>query len=484
MLQSIRDKSQGWITNTVIGLLIIIFALWGIHGYVVFHESGNNKIVAKIAGQLLRQSDFEKIYQRAYQQNRDYLNQSFSHDKKKVEALKEQVVREWEITQVLVYAALQSKYRISQTLIDSFLLQVPAFQSAGQFSIEKFYSVLRANDYTKLEFLEEIKKMLLINQVQQGITQSAFVLPQDIRNYIEYNHQKRDFSYLIVPYSMFLNQQNIPDSRIFAYYQENKQLFRQPEQVSIEYVQLSLKNEKNFLESRDKLAHLTYVHPDSLAIAANTLGLKIRSTPFFGKTGGQQGLSKNPKIITAAFSRDVLQGNNSAVIDLNTNTAVVLRIKKYNSEHRQLFNEVKEKIKKILNKQYAITKAQQFGENLLRDPHKIEMSSMEKISQKLKWHFMKQIDRQDKKLNKELLDAVFRLLPPGKNVPDSFWMKGFRLKNGDYALIKLITVYNQQNLPLTRAVSASYRKEIANGFGQLDYALYTQCVLKKFKLTS
>lgn len=83
MLQSIRDKSQGWITNTVIGLLIIIFALWGIHGYVVFHESGNNKIVAKIAGQLLRQSDFEKIYQRAYQQNRDYLNQSFSHDKKK-----------------------------------------------------------------------------------------------------------------------------------------------------------------------------------------------------------------------------------------------------------------------------------------------------------------------------------------------------------------------------------------------------------------
>ena len=27
MLQSIRDKAQGWITSTVIGLLIVIFAL-------------------------------------------------------------------------------------------------------------------------------------------------------------------------------------------------------------------------------------------------------------------------------------------------------------------------------------------------------------------------------------------------------------------------------------------------------------------------
>lgn len=483
MLQSIRDKTQGWITSTVIGLLIIVFALWGIHGYLELNAGRNNKVVAKIAGQTLLQSDFDKAYQRVYQQARDRLGKKFFNNKEITEQLRQQTLQNWETTQVLFQAALQSKYRVSQTQIDSVLLQIPAFQSDGRFSVEQFYAVLQAINYTKLQFLTDIKKTLLINQVQQGITQSAFALPQDINNYIKYGHQERDFAYLIIPHSRFLHQQfTLPDSKIFAYYLQNKQNFTQPERAKIEYIQLSFEDEKTFLENRVKLANLTYIHADSLAIAAKKLNLAIHSTAFFDKSGGKEGLTKNPKIIAAAFSQDVLQGNNSAVIIINPRTAVVLRIKKYQPAGVQSFNAAQDRIKEILNKQMAISEAQKFGENLFKNSEKTGSIPKNIDNKNLQWQFVQHVNRHDNKLNKDIVRAAFTLIPPNKNIPTVSSMKGFSLENGDYALVRLIKVRDEKYQPLLNDSKLNhYREEIAKSFGQLDYVLYMHNLLKEAK---
>jgi|EndMetStandDraft_7_1072992.scaffolds.fasta_scaffold04227_4 peptidyl-prolyl cis-trans isomerase D len=480
MLQSIRDRTQGWITSTVVGLLIVVFALWGIHGFLELNLRSNNKVVVKIAGQTLLQSEFDKLYQRAYQQAQNRLGKNFSNNKKILEQLRQQTLQEWEATQVLFQAALQSKYRISQVLINSVLLQIPAFQLAGRFSVEQFYDVLHAIHYTKLQFLMDIKKTLLINQVQQGITQSAFALPQDINNYVKYTHQKRDFAYLIIPYSRFLHQQFMSqDPKIFAYYLKNKQIFSQPEQASIEYLQLSSKNEKIFLENRTSLANLTYIHPDSLAIAAKKLNLTIHSTGFFDKNGGKEKLSKVPKIIAATFSQDVLQGNNSAVININPNIAIVLRIKKYQPARIQPFNEVREKVKEILNQQTAISKAQQYGKNLLENLEKTTITPKSFASKNLKWQFIQKVDRYNNKINKDIVKTAFMLTPPNNSISSALSMKGISLKTGDYALVRLIAVHDEKYPLTSNSMPNLYREEVANSFGQLEYALYRNNLLKK-----
>ncbi|MGC1854928.1 MAG: peptidyl-prolyl cis-trans isomerase, partial [Candidatus Aquirickettsiella sp.] len=346
--------------------------------------------------------------------------------------------------------------------------------------------VLNAINYTKVQFLSDIKKTLLINQVQQGITQSAFALPQDINNYKKYIHQKRDFAYLIIPYSSFSHQQfTLPDSKLFAYYLQNKQDFSHPERASIEYVQLLFdnENEKAFLQNRDKLANLTYIHSDSLAIAAKKLGLKIHSTAFFDKSGGKEELSKNPKIIAATFSQDVLQGNNSSVININPKTTIVLRIKKYQPAGILPFSAVQEKIKIILNKQMAIAEAQQFGESLLKNSEKIDFPLKNLDSKNIKWQFIQQVNRYDNKLNKDIVKTAFMLTPPNRNIQNSLSMKGFSLKNGDYALVRLIAVHNEEyQSKLNDSKQNLYREEIAKNFGQLEYTLYVHNLLKKFKL--
>lgn len=483
MLQTIHDRTQGWITSIIIGLLIIVFTLWGLHGYLEFsNNKKGSKIIARIAGQSLSQNDFDKAYQRLYQQASGRLEiGGLVNHQKLIEQLKQQVLQQWEETQVLAQTALQANYRISQTLIDSVLLNVPAFQSAGHFSVQNFYAALKAMDYTKSKFLKELKEMLLINQVQQGIIQSAFVLPNEINQTVKLLNQKRDYAYLIIPYTKFLAPSSISASQAFAYYQQHKQDFLQPEQVSIDYIKLSSSkgaSERTFVEAKDKLANLAYRYPNSLAVIAKTLGLSINATPYFDRKGGKGGLLENPKIIEAAFSQNVLQGNNSAVITIDPNTALVLRIKQHKPVRVRPYTAAHETIVGILNRQEAIAKAKVFGENLLKKLMNTNSQSTNLANTNLKWQLVKQASRDDKQ-DGTLLKSVFKLtLPAQSNQSPPF--AGFSLSNGDYALVRLIAVHegNDKRNDIGRKL---YSKELAKEFGQLEYRLYSYGELAKVK---
>ena len=212
------------------------------------------------------------------------------------------------------------------------------------------------------------------------------------------------------------------------------------------------------------------------------MDLAIHSTAFFDKSGGKEGLTKNPKIIAAAFSQDVLQGNNSSVININPSTAVVIRVKEYRPAGIQPYNAVEEKIKEVLNKQMAISEAQKFGENLFKNSEKTGSAPKNIDSKNLQWQFAQQVDRHDNKLNKDIVRAAFTLISPNKNIPTVSSMKGLCLENGDYALVRLIAVRDEKYQTLLNDAKQNYyREEIAKSFGQLDYVLYMHNLLKEAK---
>ena len=482
MLQSIRDKTHGWLTSVVVGLLIIMFALWGVHGYLELQNEGGDKVVAKVAGQKLSQREFDVAYQRVYQQAKAQLKTE-SLNKELVDQLKKQTLEQWTLTQVLAHAAYQDHYRLSQSSIDSALLHTPLFQSAGRFSSTRFYAVLNAMGYTELGFLSDLRKTLLINQVQQGLTETAFVLPGEVKQATALIHQKRDFAYIIIPSSQFPAEQlPISEAQAFAYYQKNQNHFVQPEQVSIDYIKLSLatlKDDKTFVEKRDKLANLTYTHPDSLQQAAKELNLPIQSTPLFEQIGGSDVLTKTPKIIAAAFSQDSLQGNNSPVIDLDADTAIVLRVKQHTASAIQAFSEVKAQIIDVLRKQKAIEKNVVLGQELLKElKEKGSFSDSEQNKLSLHWQQINYVERNADKPSSEILNAVFNL-PAAKNK-----IAGFAAANGDYVLIKLLGVHEGDSKQYSSDKNNIAAQELEREFARRDYEMYVQGLMQKAHSTS
>ena len=62
MLQTIREHTQGWIAGTIISIIILTFALWGIHSYFVGGAANTN--VAEVNGVEITKEQLAVSYER------------------------------------------------------------------------------------------------------------------------------------------------------------------------------------------------------------------------------------------------------------------------------------------------------------------------------------------------------------------------------------------------------------------------------------
>lgn len=111
--------------------------------------------------------------------------------------------------------------------------------------------------------------------------------------------------------------------------------------------------DNQFVSLADKLYTLSFENPDSLTAVADELGLKIQKSELFTRTGGK-GLFTNKKLVSAAFSDEVLtQNRNSDMLDLSDTHKVVLRIAEHQPSSTKPISVVKTAIVNTLKRQKA-----------------------------------------------------------------------------------------------------------------------------------
>jgi len=83
--------------------------------------------------------------------------------------------------------------------------------------------------------------------------------------------------------------------------------------------------ERRYGERQEKLEQLAFENSGALEPVAKALGLKVEEIPAFYKGLPDNELAANPKVLQAAFSADVLGGQNSRPIELAPGDVVVIR---------------------------------------------------------------------------------------------------------------------------------------------------------------
>lgn len=238
MLQTIRDYTQGWIAGIIISLIILSFALWGIHSY--FTGSGPSNIIAVVNGVDISKEQLSSAYDRMRRQMQtQYGANAYKDDN----ALKTRALKGLIEVEVLKQASVDQGFGISDDQIDTYLKSMPDFQVDGQFNYDRFTEILSATMLSISEFIDIIRTGLLIDQPRLGTMFTSFALPDETTNTIALVDQERNIDYLTVPTQYFLSQPiTIEQARIDQYYKEHQNDFMTPEQVNIDYIQLSLKD--------------------------------------------------------------------------------------------------------------------------------------------------------------------------------------------------------------------------------------------------
>lgn len=237
MLQSIREKSQGWLAWFIVILVGFTLAVFGLKSYL---QNSTTGAVAKVNGHQITPEQLSSAYERIRQQRQMQLGADYVSNPQIDSQLKSQALNQIIVSTILSNAALKQGFRVTENEVDSTLSNMPIFQFNGQFSRERFREILNNTLYTEGSFIAALNKDLLISQVQTGYTTSAFALPNEVNELIRLIGQKRDISYFIIPKETFVKNLHIPESEAQAFYQKNQNQYIIPEHVNLDYIELSL----------------------------------------------------------------------------------------------------------------------------------------------------------------------------------------------------------------------------------------------------
>lgn len=238
MLQHIRERSQGIIASVIIGLVCFTFIFWGVHSYL--STGGTNNVVATVNGTNITSQLMAEAYERLRIQQQMQLGADWALNPQVEIQLKTRALNQLVLSTLLSQAAEKQGFRITERQIDTTLANMPAFQINGQFSRERFQEILAATLYTEPAFLSALGKDLIISQVQSGYTNTNFALPNEVNKIIQLVGQKRDIGYFIIPKELFLKNTHISETQALAFYNQHKDQFLSPEQVSVDYLELSV----------------------------------------------------------------------------------------------------------------------------------------------------------------------------------------------------------------------------------------------------
>ncbi|MBI5448583.1 MAG: SurA N-terminal domain-containing protein [Gammaproteobacteria bacterium] len=633
MLQSIREKSQGWLAWLIVTLVCSTLVGLGIRNYL---QGNSAHMAAKVNGHEITQEQLNMAYEQLRQQYQMQMGTDLASNPQADAQLKNKALNQIIISTLLSNAALKQGFRVTNTAVQTSLAKMLMFQVNGQFSKDRFHEILNATLFTEASFLAALKKDLLINQVQSGYITSGFALPNEVNEMIRLIGQKRDIAYFVIPKEGFTKTLYIPEADAQAYYQQNQTQFAVPEQVSIDYLELSSsdiaknlhfstselqqfyaenkegftkparwkiagilvhlpnqataqqisevqtkintlsqrlqsgenfaklaeqfsedstsaqqggligwvtrgnispeleqtittlkpnetsspvktkdgfsivkliasepeqlqpfnqikdqvakmmaqqKAQKIFSEQADKLTNLTYANPNTLEIAAKELDLPLQHTGAFGPQGAKEGIAANPKIISAAFSPDVLlRGNNSALIEVNPDTYIVLHINHHQPASIKPYSLAREDIFLTLKTQASEHSAAQQGHNFIEQIRSGKNPKELAGQQHLVWAEKNDAGRFDTKFNSMILSTAFHLPRPENDRPTA---SGITLPSGDYAVIIVNHVRDGGDNTATgnsKEERRIFQEQLENSFGELDYQFYVLGLENKAKV--
>ncbi len=234
MLQNIRDNSQGWISKTIIGLIVVLLALTGVEA--VFTGTSNSQNAAEVNGEKITLTELNQSVEMQRRQLLQQLGRDFDASLLDEKLLREAALNGLIERALLLHGAHQADFAYSQQALDQIILSTPEFQVDGQFSADRFDQVLRQMGYTRLQFREMLKEEMLIGQLRAGLAGSGFVTDAEVEAFARLERQTRDFATLTLPADTAAVQ--LSDEDVKAFYEANASQFMTPEQVVLEYVEL------------------------------------------------------------------------------------------------------------------------------------------------------------------------------------------------------------------------------------------------------
>ena len=252
MLERIREGSQSFTAKAILVLIILTFALAGVGGYIT---GDTEDAVAKVNGEEIPRSDYDRAYENERSRLQEQFGDMFSaitSDPEYMRSLRSRVLEQLIEQELLVQYAEDSGMRVGSEQVKAAIRDIPQFRTAGQFDNDVYLMALRNAGYSPEAFAKVMQQDMTRNQLLRGLSQSEFVLEPEALAFLRLQNQTRSGGFLVANNESFEGQVEVAESDIETFYQQNQDMFRTEEKLSVAYVELSLAAIESDIEIADE----------------------------------------------------------------------------------------------------------------------------------------------------------------------------------------------------------------------------------------
>jgi len=235
MLQTLREKTSGWVAFFILAAVSIPFAFFGINNYFT---AQTETFVAKVGDTEISTDEFRARFEEWRQQQRRQMGENFDPAYFDQPLVKRQLLDRMVDEELLVQAADGAGTAATDALVRDAIAEVPAFQVEGKFNPDQYRLLLTTQNMSAQAFEQRVRRDLSMRELPGEIAATALVTEAALDRYLRLRDQTRDFRYVRIPAADASAQAEPTAEAVQAFYDLNKDEFMTAEQVALEFVEL------------------------------------------------------------------------------------------------------------------------------------------------------------------------------------------------------------------------------------------------------
>lgn len=229
MLDGMRSGAHSLGIKIAFGLIILVFIFWGIGS-----NTSSSGIVAKVNGEPVTINEFQQAYNQLANEIKAVIPDLTAEQLESFN-LENRVLQNVIISKLFLAESKRLGIDVSAAELRDTLMGIPFFHDAnGKFSADLYQERLKALGQTPAQFENTLRADILPQKFQELVTAGIFADKNIAQKMFEFQTEKRSMDYVLFPYE--LDKQSVSDEEAKTVYEERKDGYAVPAQISLEYI--------------------------------------------------------------------------------------------------------------------------------------------------------------------------------------------------------------------------------------------------------
>ncbi len=236
------------------------------------------------------------------------------------------------------------------------------------------------------------------------------------------------------------------------------------------------KAEALFVTQAEALADISFSSAD-LIEPAEVLGLTIQKSALFDRSGSEDPIVGQPRVLKEAFSSELIEGRmNSDLIELSSEQAVVIRVREHHPEQALPLATVREQVMASVVRQKAAAAVKAQAQQLLTQAREHGLDGIDASAGR--WDILTGLGRGDQQVSREVKSAAFAMPRPSEGKPS---LRVIELADGSAVLVAVEAV-NTQAVEMNEDQQRGLEQFLTNRAAQSDYRQFVQSLRSRAEI--